>query len=258
MLAATGIALGAGEAHAEEASTAQAPTPNAPSAAQPAGRPAPLGDAALPVTGRSRHVDVGSSLVVIAPVANSIEAAPPKLHYEVGPGISAYARIPLCDYLGAALVFSWATHGVSMDAGALGLEGAIDSGPMTSYRLEAHVLPTLPIGERVRLNAIAGLGWGRLEIGPMHVADGDQRPYLVRGRGSSYFDVPLGLGVSIELIPRWLALDVSSWAAPTFAKHGTAHAPIEAIDASGVARAVGPLPEVPVWFVQSAGLSVLL
>ncbi|NUP13256.1 MAG: hypothetical protein HOW73_45025, partial [Polyangiaceae bacterium] len=221
-------------------------------------RPPPLTDdsytASVP---RDRHVDIGATFVFISPISNSIGAEPAQLRYRPGPGVSAYTRIVLLRYLHAAAVFSWAEHAIDADLDALGARGPLETGSMTSYRLEAHAMPTLPIGERVRLFGIVGLGWGRLEVGPMSAPDGDGS-LVIRGRGASYFDVPLGAGGSIEIIPNWMAFDFALWGAPTFAKEGTAHTPLLAIDGDGHAQQIGPLPEVPVWFVQSLGLSLLL
>lgn len=256
------LLLGARDARAGAPEGGAAPSassaPPAPASASAPARPPPLEEDAPPATGRARHVDLGTAAVLIAPLADSVEEGPSKVHYAPGPGFSAYARILLCDYLETAAVFSWAVHDIESDAGALGQAGLLDDGPLASYRLEAHVMPTLAIGDRVRLFLIAGLGWGRLETGPMHVREADGSSFVVRGRGASYFDVPLGLGASFELVPNWLGLDVMSWASPTFAQHGTAHTSVQSLDAEGHPETVGPLPEVPVWFVESIGLSVLL
>jgi len=238
---------------AADSAWAEEPAPTASAPARPPPFAGEVGGGELP---RTRHIDVGAGFVFISPVANSLEDEPAKLHYNPGPGGTGYARILLHPYLQAAAVFSWATHSLETDEDALGAHGLSRTGNMTAYRLEAHILPTLPIGDWVRLYAIVGLGWGRIEFGTMHADyNGD---FVIRGRGASYFDVPAGLGTSIEVIPRWLGVDIAMWAAPTFAKQGTAHTPLQAIDGAGHARTVGPLPEVPVWFVQSLGLSVLL
>lgn len=222
------------------------------------GRPPPLnGDSPIARYPRERHVDLGASFVFISPVSNSLEDEPPRLRYRPGPGASAYARVVILPWLQASFVFSWAAHPLDIDDQALGVSGPFEAGEMTSYRLEAHALPTLPLGDRARIFAILGLGWGRLEVGPMYAHDAAGR-FLIRGRGASYFDVPAGLGASVELIRGWLGLDLALWGAPTFAKDGTAHTPLSAIDASGKPQTVGPLPETPVWFVQSLGVSLLL
>lgn len=207
-------------------------------------------------TPTGRHVDIGASFIFVSPVANSLEVAPPTLRYDPGSGLGVSGRIVILPYLHAAFFFSWAAHGLDIDRNALGLSG-VSGGPLTSYRLEVHAMPTLPLGERVRLFGIVGLGWGRLEVGALHSADASGT-FLIRGRGASYFDVPLGLGASIAILPNWLSLDAMFWGAPTFAKKGTAHTPIQAFDGEGKPRTVGPMPQVPVWFTQSLGLSLLL
>lgn len=203
-------------------------------------------------------MDVGSSVLFVSPISNSIEDEPTKVQYEAGPGVSAHVRIVLLKYLHVAAVFSWAPHVISHDRDALGVEGGLEEvGSMTSYRLEAHALPTLPLGDRVRLFGILGLGWGRLEIGSMFGHD-ENGSFLIRGRGASYFDVPVGLGASVEVLPNWMSLDFAIWAAPTFAKEGTAHLPIVAIDGGGEGQRIGPMPQMPILFIQSLGLSLLL
>lgn len=256
------VALAPASAWADDEKT---PPPKAePAAKEPAARPPAFDDLdASPDTARTfdatptgRHLDIGASFIFVSPIANSLEVTPPTLRYDPGSGVGVSGRIVILPYLQAAFVFSWAAHGLDIDRNALGLSG-VSGGPLTSYRLEVHALPTLPLGERVRLFGIVGLGWGRLEVGALHSAD-ESGTFLIRGRGASYFDVPLGLGASIAILPGWLSLDAMFWGAPTFAKKGTAHTPIQAFDGEGKPRTVGPMPQVPVWFTQSLGFSLLL
>ncbi len=258
------LALAPVSARADEAGSAAPSVEPAATPKEAAARPAPFEDLGeSPDTARTfdatptgRHLDIGASFIFVSPIANSLEEAPPTLRYDPGSGVGVSGRIVMLPYLQAAFVFSWAAHGLDIDRNALGLKG-VSGGPLTSYRLEVHAMPTLPLGERVRLFGIVGLGWGRLEVGALHSADASGT-FLIRGRGASYFDVPLGLGASIAILPGWLSLDAMFWGAPTFAKKGTAHTPIQAFDGEGMPRTVGPMPQVPVWFTQSLGFSLLL
>ncbi|MFO0554241.1 MAG: hypothetical protein U0271_38025 [Polyangiaceae bacterium] len=258
--------LAAAEAHAEEPrpQSAAAPassTTAARSSAEVPARPPPLtveSSEMFTSVPPSHLLDVGAGAVMVSMYQRNADASSRTVTFAPGPGLTTWARIVLCPYMQAAVVFSWDSHGVEIDHGALGLGGAtIDAGRLTSYRLEAHAMPTLPLGDSVRLFAIMGLGWGRLEIGPMHAVD-ETGTYVIRGRGASYFDVPLGLGTAVEVIPGWLSIDVAVWSAATFQKDGTAFTAVQALDGAGRPRVVAALPEVPSFFVSSLGLSLVL
>ena len=152
-------------------------------------------------------------------------------------------------------------RGVSYDPGpgrgALGIDGQLESDFVTSSWLDARLLPTLPLGDRVRLLGIAGIGWGRVELPPVRATDASGT-YFVRDRAASFFEIPLGVGGSVELVPRWLSLDLELVVAPNFSEDGSAYIPVQSLNGLGHKQEIGALPRFPVTFVQALGLSLLL
>ncbi len=118
-------------------------------------------------------------------------------------------------------------------------------------------MPCIPIGERVRLFGIAGVGWGRFEFPQMTAQEAGKLPFVIKGRGSSFVTFPLGFGSSIELLKNWLSLDFELDWSPNIHDDGTSFVVVQAID-NGYERNIGPMPIVHVTYLQSLGLSLTL
>jgi hypothetical protein len=218
----------------------------------------PLPDSASHRPPPERRVDVGAyALVVTRMTDEDVDGVGKGVTYDPGPGIGVAARIQVLRWFQVEAVFGWATHDVVYDHGAIGVDGDIESDFVTSSWLDARLLPTLPLGDRVRLFGIAGIGWGRVELPPVRATDASGT-YWVRDRAASFFEIPLGLGGSVELVPRWLSVDLELVAAPNFSEDGSAYVPVQALDGLGHKHEIGPLPRFPVTFVQALGLSLLL
>jgi hypothetical protein len=211
-----------------------------------------------PPPAKERRVDLGTAAILVTRLAQEqLDGEPTKVSYDPAPGVSLYARIVVHDYFQVGLGWQWTTHGMRAERGALGVDGSVEEEEVTSYSLAFHLRPTLPLGDRVRLWASAGLGWGRLYFEPMRASDASGT-YVIRDRAASFVDFPIGLGGMVELVPSWLSLDLDVTAAPSFPDDGSAHVPVSTIDGAGRKREVGPLPGAAVTFVQAVGLSVLL
>lgn len=257
--AASLFALAALAPGAARAADGDRPLPDTYNEAPVAARPPPLTeDVELTTLPKERHVDVGPRALLVTRLAESeVDGKETGISYDPAPGVGAWMRVLVHRYFQVGASWTWATHKLSMDRGALGLGGSIETDSVTSYSLEVHLMPTLPIGDRVRLWASAGVGWGRHYYPPMHVTDASGT-FTVRDRAASFVDFPLGVGGMVELVPQWLSIDLDVIAAPTLPEDGSARTEIHSLDGGGRRRLVGPIPGTTVSFIQALGLSVLL
>jgi hypothetical protein len=118
--------------------------------------------------------------------------------------------------------------------------------------------PSIAFTSRFRGWLTAGFGWGRFEYPRMAAQDPGQAVFSIPERSAYAIEIPLGLGLSVDLIPRWLSIQAELTAAPIVGQLGTAVTTAQAIDAAGKKRTIGPLPDIDASIVQSLGLSLLL
>jgi hypothetical protein len=224
-----------------------------------AARPPPLTeDVELTTLPKERHLDVGPRALLVTRLAESeVEGERSGITYDPAPGVGAWLRVLVHRYFQVGASWTWATHKLSMERGALGIDGSIETDSVTSYSLELHLMPTLPIGDRVKLWGSAGVGWGRHYYPPMHVRDASGA-FTIRDRAASFVDFPLGIGGMVEIVPQWLSIDLDVVFAPTLPEDGSARIRTQTIDGAGRRREVGPIPGATVSFIQALGLSVLL
>ncbi len=235
------------------------PLPDSYNEVPDAARPAPLDeDVALPQLPKQRLLDVGPRALLVTRLAESeIDGEPTGISYDPAPGVGAALRVLVHRYFQVGVSWNWATHTLSIDRGALGIDGSVESNSVTSYELAVNLMPTLPIGDRVRLWGSVGMGWGRHYYPPMHVSDASGT-FTVRDRAASFVDFPLGIGGLVEVVPQWLSIDLEVIAAPALPEDGSARIPIDVLDGAGRRRTVGPIPGANVSFIQALGVSVLL
>jgi hypothetical protein len=203
----------------------------------------------------ARSLDVGPDLaIVFRPTPGGDDA----IHYAPAAGLGLHGRIALHRYLRFSAYFVSATHEVELPSSALGLGGDLAVDDAATYSFGARLQPTWPLSERLRLWASAGAGWGRVEVGRMSVIEPGKPSFEVRERGESFVELPLGLGGSYDLIPRWLAIDVELTSAFVIDQHEGAFGAAQAIDADGKKRAIGAFPAFDAAIVQTLGLSLIL
>jgi hypothetical protein len=130
--------------------------------------------------------------------------------------------------------------------------------PVTTFSFGARLSPALPFRERGRLWLTAGVGWGRLEFDRMEVTEPGREPFVVRERSASFAEIPIGLGASYEIVPRWLTIEIEATGAFVLGQEGSSERSFQAIDSSGKMRSIAGLPLVDATFVQTLGLSLLL
>ena len=233
---------------------------SAPVAADAPVRPPPFKEdietASLP---RVRHLEIGVAATTISrPAADTLAfGEPARTTYSPTLGLNFSLRFPIFRYLQVGINVIGAQHHIDFSRGALGVNGTIQSGSLTTIWFDAKVMPTLPIGDRVRLFGVAGVGWGRFEFPQMTAQEPGRMPFIIKGRGSSFVTFPLGFGSSIDIIKNWLAVDFELNWSPNIHKDGTSFVVVQAID-NGLERDIGPMPIVHVTFTQSLGLSLTL
>ncbi len=235
------------------------PEEEEPKGAKDAPRPPPFRDdlplATLPPMHR---LDVGADALLVNRLASDyIDGAPSHIAYRPTIGFGIHARVQIIRYLQVGAYFYGAEHGFAFGQGALGIRGNIDSEALTTVAFGAKAMPTLPLGERVRLWGTLGVGWGRFEFPQMTAREPGRDPFVIKGRGNSFVEFPMGLGASFEIIKNWLAVDIEITGAPLVHKKGTSFVPVQALD-NGHERNIAPMPESHLSIVQALGLSLLL
>ncbi len=205
-----------------------------------------------------RRFDIGTDLLLVnRPAADTIDGAPSHIAYRPALGFGFHARIQVIRYLQVGAYFAGATHGFTSGQGALGVHGSIESDSLSTLWFGAKLMPTLPLGDYVRLFGTLGLGWGRFEVPQMTVREPGRASFIIKGRGNSFVEFPIGMGASFEVIENWLSVDVEITGSPTLSRKGTSFVPVQAID-NGRKRTIDSMAETHMSFVQSFGLSLLL
>lgn len=245
--------------------------PGPASAAAPASPPAPSSRPAEAAPPRNlvvepgapvpwkRHVDLGAGAAVVARLGDSGAGGEPTLDLAPGAGFELHARIPLLRFLQFEAYLVRTSHDLEAQPGALRVPPGtrIATGDARAYSFGVRLCPTLPLGPRAKAWVLAGIGWGRFEYGRMTFEPPGAAPFLVRERADSLVELPLGLGASVTVLPRWLSVDAGLVFAPLLEQNGSALQEAQAIE-SGAKRSVGGLAEIDASLVATLGLSLLL
>lgn len=263
--AACAVALAcASTAHAEEPSSAATSADAAPAEQGPPRPPLPP---APPRTRLpwARHIEIGPDIALVNRFgSNDAEGQPTGIRLKPAVGLGVHARWEIFDYLRFSAFFVHAEHELALQTGALAQPGPITAQPreggaptVRSLALGARLAPTLPLGDRARSWLSVGVGYDRFDFDRMRVSDPGGE-FTVRERGASYVEIPLGLGVSFDIIRRWLTIELETSGAFVLGRGGDATREGQAIDAQGRRRTIGALPQTRGSFVQTLGLSLVL
>jgi hypothetical protein len=106
--------------------------------------------------------------------------------------------------------------------------------------------------------ASAGVGYGRMEFGRMVARESGGSGFEIRDRGASFVEFPFGFGGAVEVLPRWLSVDLEAAAGPVLNKDGAAYSQVRTIDDRGQTRDIGALPEITASFLAALGVSLIL
>jgi hypothetical protein len=180
------------------------------------------------------------------------------VHLDATLGYGVHLNWQLVRHLRFTLYFEGARHAVELGKDALGLPGYVTSDSVNTYMFGVRFSPSLAFTSRMRGWLTAGFGWGRFEFPRMKAQDAGQAAYTLPERSEYVAEIPLGVGLSFDLIPRWLSVQAELVASPLFGQVGTAVITSQAIDAEGKKRTVGALPDLNASIVQSIGFSLLL
>ncbi|WP_437568918.1 hypothetical protein [Sorangium sp. So ce542] len=265
-MAAGAVALAcAATARAEEPETA-GPARDA-GAEEPAKPPRPPLPPAPPPTRLpwGRHIEIGADAALVSWLGTRDDAGRlSRARLEPAIGLGIHARWEIVEHLRFSAFVVLARHEVAMQQGALGQPGAITAEPREdgapgarALALGARLAPTLPLGERARSWISVGVGYDRFDFDRMRVSDPGGE-FTIRERGGSYVAIPLGLGVSFDLIRNWLTIELESSGAFLLGRGGDATREAQAIDGLGRRRTIGGLPQARGSFIHTLGLSLVL
>lgn len=235
----------------------------------------------------ARHIEIGGDVALVSRLVATGDDTP-GVRYKPALGYGFHARWEIVRYLRFSAFFVRAQHELAFNPGALSTaqssaEPVLRLSPGTRLTPASQVLlpsarlaptvrtlslggrlaPTWPLSERARSWVSAGIGYERLDLDSMLVSEaGGGRNsdtwFTVRGRGASFVAIPLGIGVSFDLIRNWLTIELESSASILLGKGGDAMQPAQAVDGQGQRRMVGPLPRPQATFMHTLGLSLVL
>lgn len=207
-----------------------------------------------------RHADIGADFAIAEiPVHVSGSGMLTPVRFHAAPGFGLHLDIPLFEKLGFTAYFLDARHTMVLPPGSLGFAGKITPDAAAhSFRFGARFSPTIPLTSRLKIWATAGAGWGRIEFPRMTATDPGGAPFMIRERADSVVELPVGLGASFEIIPRWLSIRVEATYAGVLGQVGTGQDTAQAIDDHGMKRTIGSLPHLSGILAQTIGLSLLL
>jgi hypothetical protein len=227
----------------------------------PARTPLPAGPDAKKLPWK-RHLEIGGDFAFVQRAASEDENGNASgIRYAPAVGFGVHARWELFKYLRFTAYFLDASHEVDMPAGT----GYLGQSSTSSYEIDkvhtfslgARFSPTLPLTERARAWLAFGVGWGRLEFGEMEIIEGS-RVITVDDRADAFVELPMGVGASFDLVPRWLSVEVEITGAFVFEQPGDALRNVQGHDNQGHLHDIGGFPVVDGTFVQTVGLSLIL
>jgi hypothetical protein len=205
-----------------------------------------------------RALDIGGDFTIVArPATSDVKGRPSAARYQPATGFGIHIRWPIVNHFNLTAYFVDCHLPVVLPEGSLGLAGRITSPPVETFVFGARLSPSMTWG-RLTGWLTAGAGWGRFEFARMQVSAPGGGTYVLRERGASFVEFPLGLGLSFELVPHWLALEIETTAAFVAGQHGDAFDNAQTVDSAGHLQTVGPLPVMDASIVQTIGLSLLL
>jgi hypothetical protein len=212
----------------------------------------------------ARRIEIGGHFAfVIRPLAGGVVDTPNG--YDPAPGWGIHLHWNIVDWFRFSPYFLDSHHVLNIPPGGLAQPesansisptATIESPSVSTFSFGAKLQPTWNINDRLRTWATVGVGWGRFEFPVMTVTEGDQ-VYDTRERSGVFVEFPLGVGISFDIIERWLAVEYEALAAPATAQSGDAHKSFQATSASGEIREVGPFGAVELSIVQTLGLSLI-
>lgn len=106
--------------------------------------------------------------------------------------------------------------------------------------LQGSVQPTWVVRPTLRLYSSIGLGWGSVTTPSIRLTG--PASSAIRQRRGVFVEVPVGLGVTWWVFPRWISLTYESIFAPAMFSSGDAYSPDSYISPSGQNAIATPMP----------------
>jgi len=211
------------------------------------------------------RLEVGGAFAfVLRPFANAV-APNTGISYKPAPGWGVVLRWTIYDWIAIHPYFIDSHHRLGVPAGALATDAnnsiaadaTVETNSTTTFAFGAKLAPTWEIIDRLRVWGAVGVGWGRFEFPTMTLTEGDTS-FTVEDREGVFIEFPMGLGISYDVIDRWIAVGYEATAAPITGQTGAAHEPYQAVDEDGNTRDVGPLGAIEASIVQTLSVTVIL
>jgi hypothetical protein len=212
-----------------------------------------------------RRIEVGGSMLLVhRPFNKALAGTDTSYRPALAWGLHLHWNI--FSFLRFSPYFIDAHHSLRFGKGALAVAAerpisataTIDSESVRTFVFGAKFAPTWNLSKRARVWLSAGVGWGRFEFPKIQIVESGQPTFDVNERDGVFVEVPVGLGVSFDVIPRWLAVEYQFSAAPVLGQSGNAHEAVQAVDPDGTVRNVAGFGAIEASFTQSIGLSILL
>lgn len=264
LLAALLAVAAAGSARADEPPKTSDPSEKtAPAAADDrpdpkTARPPPLGELDRKPLPWDHLFDIGGDFAVVSrPASVDIQGRASSIRYQAATGFALHLRFPIIEHLAIEGYFLDVHMPVEIPLGGLGVRDAVTSPPVETFVFGARVSPWMKWGRLTAFLTI-GAGWGRFEFQRMTARAPSGATYTIRERGGSFVEIPFGLGASVEIIRRWLTLDLTGTAAFAAEQHGDAFDEGQTVDAAGRLHTLRGLPVMDASIVGTLGFSILL
>jgi len=220
------------------------------------------------VTGNSlwqNRIELGAEVLYAArPLFH--ERAPNAMSYDPGVGFGIHLRWEVLHFLRFHPYYYNVEHPIRLPRGSLSTASPdtisrsadLPASSVATFAFGARLEPTLWLNDRTRLWLAAGAGWGRVHLPAMTVDDPVHGEFTVDQRGFVFVEFPLSIGVGVEIIKNWLALEYEVTGCPVVSESGRALESVQAVDASGKPLDVGPLESLDATFTHTLGLSLIL
>ncbi|MBK8251976.1 MAG: hypothetical protein IPK82_04840 [Polyangiaceae bacterium] len=235
-----------------------APTSSSDPAANKPPRPPPLPETPSKTEPWEHLLDVGGDFAVVARSASTTsDGRPSRVRYQAATGFGLRVRWPIFKYLHVEGYYLDVHMPLGIPQGSLGINATIDSPPVETFTIGARVSPRMT-WKSLTGWLTAGAGWGRFEFQRMTATGSSGASFALRERGGSFIEVPMGLGISWEVWPKWISIDLQFTAALVFGERGEAFEDAQTVDAEGHIHNVMAMPAVDGSIVQTFGLSLLL
>lgn len=185
-----------------------------------------------------RGVELGMEFSIVGRPANGQPASGGTVEYQPGPMIGGYAFMPLASWrrtpelgrflLGIRLRVGAENHAVDLNSD-LGVPGAeLSQDNLNGLYLGAQLEPGFNLTDWLSVYAATGVTWGRLEAPPLESASATV-PVAAAMRAGTYVEIPLLLGVNVEVLPNWINVGLSGGARVLTSTTGTLFHPSQAI-----------------------------